>query len=44
MCRKGNQTILKDCRDAIIKALGRPNPSNQEMQVVLKHNEGCMTE
>ena len=42
MCSAGNQTVLKPCRDAIIKALGKPNPSNQEMQATLKHNGGCM--
>jgi len=42
MCRVGNQTVLKPCRDAIIKALGKPNPSNQEMQTTLKRNGGCM--
>ncbi len=42
MCRKGNQSFFGECRDAIIKALGKPNPSNQEMQAELKRNEGCM--
>ena len=43
MCRVGNQTVLKGCRDAIIKALGKPNPSNQEYKAILKQNSGCMT-
>ena len=42
MCQSGNQTVTRFCRHAIIKALDKLNPSNQEMRAVLKQNDGCM--
>lgn len=43
MCRPGNQSILKSCRDVIIRASGKPGLPNQEMRRILKEHGGCMT-
>lgn len=41
MCRPGNGTIFKECREAILKAKGQTSMSNQEMRRIIgKH--GCL--
>jgi hypothetical protein len=40
MCQPGNQSIYKQCREAIIKDKGRIRQS--DMRAILLENHGCM--
>ena len=42
MCCPGNQTILKACKEALLKETGAASMSNQQMRLVLKRHGGCM--
>ena len=42
MCRRGNQSIFKSCRDAILKQTGRTSMTNREMRELLKRRGGCV--
>ena len=42
MCKPGNQTIYKECKEAILKQAGRDSMRVREMREVLRKNGGCM--
>lgn len=42
MCKKGNQTVNVACYVEAIKRVKKPNPSNQEIQRLVKENGGCL--
>ena len=42
MCKPGNRTISRECRDRIFVTNGGKGMSNQEMRHLLRINDGCM--
>lgn len=42
MCASGNQSIYRQCRDAILKKNGRHPIRNREMREIIKAHGGCM--
>ena len=42
MCCPGNQTILKACKEALLRETGAKSMSNRQMRRLLKRHGGCM--
>ena len=42
MCCPGNQTILKACKQALLRETGAATMSNQQMRLLLERHGGCM--
>ena len=42
MCKKGNQAIFKDCRDALLGIGNAPSMRTAEMRRLLAARGGCM--
>ena len=42
MCKRGNQSVFRSCRDAVLKQMGRTSMTNRDMREAIKRNGGCM--
>ena len=42
MCKAGNDSIFKECRDRILKEVAMERLSNQAMHAILVKHGGCM--
>ncbi len=42
MCKPGNQTIFKECRDIILQKRAKTGLSIRELRLLIKRNGGCV--
>lgn len=43
MCKAGNQSLFKECRERALKDYGRSHLSNKDLKAIIRANGGCMS-